>query len=129
MKLKIWGGMLLVIVGLMMGTMKADAATLVLTEGSSGKTFTVKVGDTVNLKLKSNPSTGYSWTNLTNTSVLKLIGKGDIPANGMPGAGGYQYWKYKAAKRGTGILRLVYERSWENEPPDHYFKATIKVKK
>lgn len=129
MRLKVW--IVSVIMGLCLLTVSlpANGATLVLNEWSNGKTFNIRVGDIVKLRLDSNPSTGYTWTNLSGTSTLKLTGKGIFPGNGMPGSGGYQYWNYKAVKPGTAVLRLVYERSWENEPPEKYFKATINVKK
>ena len=87
----------------------------VFTEAQNGTTVYLNLTNTITLKLKENPSTGYSWA-LTTTNGLK--GTGDFFVSSdttgrLSGAGGTHYWNMIAA--GTGVQKIsgVYQRSWE----------------
>ena len=74
---------------------------------------------TMTVMLKSNPSTGCSWT-LENSdpSVLKLESKtyeSSLPDGGMEivGAGGYDKYCFKAGSKGTTTLKFVYGQHWD----------------
>ena len=74
---------------------------------------------TMMVKLKSNPSTGCTWT-LENSdpSVLKLESKTyeSSLSNGemeIVGAGGYDKYCFKSASAGTTTLKFVYGQHWD----------------
>ena len=56
----------------------AASGPVKLTEADNGKTVTVKVGDTVQVILPGNPTTGYSWsTSLSDKDAAVLQQQGD----------------------------------------------------
>ncbi len=77
---------------------------------SNGKEFTIA--------LDSNPTTGYNWEVSYDDTLLYLVNdeyKQDEKASGLVGAGGTQYYGFKALKAGNTKITLVYKRSWETE--------------
>ena len=103
----------------------------IITESDNGKFIILKKGDTVYLKLKENPSTGYSW-NLTMSKGLKLKSDEYISSNPsnklIVGAGGVHLWEIKATARGKQQIEGIYKRSWEQETgAEQKFKLNIIV--
>ena len=105
-----------------------------LTDADSGKTVKVKVGDSVTISLKGNPTTGYSWR------TAKLDGQSieqsgdpkytvDTHQPGMTGVGGDRSCSsFKAAKAGKTQISLEYVRPWEkNTKPVNTFAVTVEV--
>jgi inhibitor of cysteine peptidase len=96
----------------------ARAATKVVTDADKGGTVTIKMGDVLEVRLSSNPSTGYAWyAEKQSTSLLKLTGQSQTQA-AQPGVGRpiVQIFDFAPTGKGTGVLLLHYVRSWE--PPD-----------
>lgn len=78
----------------------------------------LSVGQTQDLTLSENPSTGYSWA--IDTSASKGLGKvvavddaGHTPGAAMPGAPGTHRWTIRGLAHGTATLVLLYKRPWE----------------
>ncbi len=104
-----------------------------LTDADSGKTVKVKVGDSVTISLKGNPTTGYSWR------TAKLDGQSieqsgdpkytvDAHQSGMVGVGGKFVFSFKATKSGKTQISLEYVRPWEKgKKPVQTFAVTIEV--
>ncbi len=125
--------------------------------GSSGRTFIVKfhvrssgsklvvldetqreatvgVGTPVEIRLKGNATTGFSW------SVAKIEGDSvkqqgkiryvpDKAPKGMVGSGGTAIAKFKAVKAGKSIITLEYRRPWKkNKPAEKTYTAKVMVK-
>lgn len=78
------------------------------------------------IALDSNPSTGYTWEASYDKSMLGLEKEWYIPKFPMPGpslvpvpvvvgAGGTQYYQFKALKVGQTEITVTYKRSWETE--------------
>jgi inhibitor of cysteine peptidase len=72
------------------------------------------------IKLKSNPTTGYSWfLEPYNTSAIKLLKRQFIPAKQkLIGAGGFEQWTFQLHPSAfiapqSLIISLVYKRPWE----------------
>jgi inhibitor of cysteine peptidase len=91
----------------------------VVTENDSGKTISLKNGENFTLKLKENPTTGYSWQlNLSKSlSILsdeytqdKFPGEKEAPE----GRGGIHSWVIQATAPGSQQVNGVYRRAWEN---------------
>ncbi len=96
----------------------ASAATKVITDADKGSTVQLKTGDVLEVRLNSNPTTGYEWyVHPKSTPLLKPAGQSQTQAT-QPGVGRpiVQIFKFKAVAKGTGVLLLHYVRSWE--PPD-----------
>ncbi len=77
-----------------------------------------KVGDTISIQVRSNPTTGYTW-NLAepvDNEHLQLLGSTyqvDSHKPGMTGVGGTETWNFKAMKAGNANIQLNLARSWE----------------
>ena len=116
----------------------ADAApagkTVEMSKDDNGKSVTVRPGDTIRIKLKSNRTTGYSWAEVkdkTDAKVLKSEGgeyKVDEHPEGMVGVGGNEVWTFKALAAGTTEIVLEYARPWEKDKePAQTFKVSVVV--
>ena len=107
--------------------------TVEMTKDDNGKSVTVRPGDTVQIKLKSNRTTGYSWalTGKLDEKVLKSEGneyKVDEHPAGMVGVGGNDVWTFKALAAGRTEIVLGYARPWEKDKePAQAFKLTVVV--
>lgn len=93
------------------------AEPLRLTEADAGKSFALRVGDEVELRLGETASTGFVWTEQSNGSpALKTLAKeSDYPV-AMPGAPGAALFRYRAAAEGAAVLSLRLARGWEPAP-------------
>lgn len=87
----------------------------------SGRAVALAMGQRLEVRLPSNPSTGYSWSIVeTPSRVLKLEGPSTYQADsraeavGMVGAGGTEVWTFMAEGAGTQDLRFEYRRPWES---------------
>ena len=107
--------------------------TVEMTRDDDGKSVTVRPGDTIQIKLKSNRTTGYSWamTGKLDEKVLKSEGdeyKVDEHPAGMVGVGGSDVWTFKALAAGKTEIVLGYARPWEKDKePAQAFKLTVVV--
>jgi predicted secreted protein len=91
------------------------AARKVVTDADKGGDVQMKVGDVLEVRLNSNPSTGYMWyVHPKSTTLLRLNGQTQTEAT-EPGVGRpiVQVFTFEAKRRGDGILLLRYVRSWE----------------
>lgn len=118
-------------------TTTGDAAALTLTEGDNGKSFTVKVGDTISVVLAGNPTTGYEWESAMAEEITPLLtlkgGKAtytpDKVEAGVVGSGGQYTFVFTAAASGQVELKLKYWRSFEAQAePLQTFGVTVTVK-
>ena len=94
---------------------KGFAATKVVTDADKGSNVQIKVGDTLEVRLASNPSTGYMWyVHPKSTALLKLTGQTQTDA-ADPGVGRpiVQVFTFQPRRAGDVILLLRYARAWE----------------
>lgn len=97
------------------GTQTISAANKVITEADKGRELRLKAGDRIELRLKSNPSTGYAWyVQANSTPLLKLVHQTQSEAT-EPGTGRpvFQVFEFETRRGGEGTLHLHYVRSWE----------------
>ncbi len=92
--------------------------------------FTIAKGDTLKIKMASNPTTGFKWEQASKIKpkVVKFINseyKARDNKSGMIGVGGNEIWYYSAKKTGELYLHFTYKKGNEiaNEK---YFKITVK---
>lgn len=93
----------------------ASARTRILTDSDKGAKISLYDGDQVELRLTSNPSTGFQWSvHPDSTPLMKLDSQSNEPSK-EPGVGrpSVQIFRFEAVKRGNGVLLLHYVRSWE----------------
>lgn len=84
---------------------------------SSGIKNTFKVGDTFNVVLKGNPSTGFAWYyTIDNNDVIELSSNNNVPdKNNVAGSASTYSWSFKALK--TGQVKIIYRyyQGWLGE--------------
>ncbi|WP_048124017.1 protease inhibitor I42 family protein [Methanosarcina lacustris] len=92
----------------------------VITEANNSTTISLKKGETFYLRLKENPTTGYSWQ-LNLSQKVSLVSDKYYPPESkegekpIVGAGGVHLWEIKADSKGNQQVTAIYKRSWENE--------------
>lgn len=124
-RLKRWGRCALwlvfcVFLGLVCSSPKGLAATVRLTDADKGGAVHLKAGDTLELRLYSNPSTGFMWyLEKESTPLLKLTHQTQTePTQSGVGRPIFQVFLFEAKRPGEGVLRMHYVRSWEKPMPD-----------
>jgi inhibitor of cysteine peptidase len=95
--------------------------------------YIINKNEVLEIKLESNPTTGYSWKWMQNESnkILDSIDAIYVPtkvSNGVVGSGGTEIFKFKANKSGITSLKFEYCRSWEKHSAVKVKKFSIKVK-
>jgi len=110
----------------------AGDETYVLTAADAGLDLEVAVGDTIEVTLEGNPSTGYGWeVESVDAAVLEMVGEPEFvsaAAADLVGAAGTFTFTFTAAAGGKTDLVLVYRRPWEADAtPADGFGATITV--
>jgi len=79
----------------------------------------IGVNQEFTIALNSNPTTGYGWQESYDESFLELVEKSYHPgAEAEPevvGAGGTEYFQFKALQPGETELVMTYKRGWEEE--------------
>ena len=90
------------------------------------------VGDTLQLTLGSNASTGYQWAadaRIGDSSVLTQTGHRTVaPTNAKPGASGTEVWTFSALKPGTTTVATSYGQPWPGGATDAWtFTADVTV--
>ncbi|MCA0933631.1 protease inhibitor I42 family protein [Lutimonas saemankumensis] len=90
----------------------------------------VKQGETFEIKLKSNRTTGYSWfleRGLKNSILDSVSVQYVIPENAATGAGGTEIWSFRARSKGEARLLFIYKRAWEKEGDQMRKEIGVKV--
>ena len=78
-------------------------------------------GDKISVKLCSNPSTGFQWSEISenvNTEILSqtshdLLIQGDSGTPLPPGTPGFEIWTFTAQNTGQSQLYFEYSQNWE----------------
>jgi inhibitor of cysteine peptidase len=96
----------------------------------SGRAIKMKLGDTLEIVLDANPTTGYQWKALPwDTEVIEQIDKPVYKSRSKAiGSGGELTFYFKALSTGQTLLKFIYFRDFEKDvPPIKSFKVTIVV--
>jgi len=108
----------------------AFAATKVVTDADKGGQVRLKLGDKLELRLPSNPSTGYMWYVEKGSTPLLKLARQSQTEHTEPGVGRpvFQVFKFEPKRGGEGVLLLHYVRSWlPPTPEDEKFNVRIVV--
>jgi len=100
------------------------------------QTVNLGVGQSMDLTLDSNPTTGYRWflAQSPDPSVVLVETHAFLPdrdAQGRPGAGGREIFAIRGVSPGFTELVLEYHRPWERErgkPPAKVHRITVRVR-
>jgi inhibitor of cysteine peptidase len=122
---------LLVLVAIVSLPLSVLAADKVITGADKGGTIHLKPGEAFEVRLKSNPSTGYMWyLEKESTPLVKLVHQSQTePTEGGVGRPVFQVFKFEAKQRyGEGVLHMHYVRSWDPPTPeDEKFELHVVV--
>lgn len=100
------------------------------TQKDSGAIFNSSKGGTIEIALKGNPTTGYTWNIAEyDQKILKLEGSTFVRDFDLTGAGGMETFKFSVIGKGKTDLVIRYNRVWERDvKPIEIFKLTINSK-
>ena len=90
----------------------------------------MKPGDTLEIVLDANPTTGYQWKAMPwDTKVIEQVDKPVYKSRSEAiGSGGELTFYFKALSTGQTPLKFIYFRDFEKDvPPIKSFKVTIVV--
>lgn len=126
---------LALVLGLAACSPAGSAEEVLVEKDASGSEVTLSEGQTLAVKLESNPTTGYGWHIVTvDETVVQSQGdpeytQADTQGTPMVGVGGWEVLRFTALKSGTTTLKLGYSRSFEPDvAPIEEFTLTITVK-
>jgi inhibitor of cysteine peptidase len=92
-----------------------QGSTVELDQGDSQVEVPLEVGDQLDVRLESNPTTGYSWQLGPLPEGLELVSSEfEGPDSDAAGAGGVEVFVFEATASGGGVLRLDYVRTFED---------------
>jgi len=95
--------------------------------------ISVRVGTTFTIELASNATTGFAWQPIVDPAGILTEGEHQYlaPGTAVPGAGGWEWFRYTATAAGTATITLEYRRPWEpaSVPPaaTTTFAVTVKA--
>jgi inhibitor of cysteine peptidase len=91
------------------------ASVTKLAAKDAGSTVNVKVGNTLEIALEGNPTTGYTWEIAPESgTLLSQQGEAEFkPASSALGSGGIVTLRFKAVQPGKMKLKLIYHRTFE----------------
>ena len=99
-----------------------------------GSQVEIEWGKTIEVALRSNPTTGYRWERVdSDDGVLEQEGEAEFQQEAkdkqLVGAGGVEILRFKAKEAGQTTLELVYRRPWEeDEKPLETFSVQVTVR-
>lgn len=110
------------------------AGILELGPSDNGKTYTVRVGDTIQVSVPGNPTTGYGWAVSAPEGGETLLVQQEEPLyvpdktdEQVVGSGGVYIFTFKAGGIGQETLSLVYSRPWEGGQPAETYAVTVNI--
>ena len=111
------GILILVLVVVLLICLVTGCVGEVKTYTDSGQMISIGVDQQFVIALGSNPTTGYSWQASYDETMLELVEKtyepGEEAEEDLVGAGGIEYFRFKALEEGGTTITLTYEQPWE----------------
>ena len=99
----------------------------VKTYTDAGQTIDIGVNQEFVIALGANPTTGYDWEVSLDETILELVEMtykvAEEAEHEIVGAGGVDYFRFKALKAGETEITMVYKRSWEEPTPQDVTKV------
>jgi len=94
------------------------------------KTYTVKVGETFEIKMASNPTTGFKWeqTSKIKPRIIKEVDSkyiADDKSMSIVGKGGTQIFTFLAKKEGVLFIQYQYLKEGGKMDKEKYLKIEV----
>jgi inhibitor of cysteine peptidase len=102
---------------LLLALFVAQGKTLLLDDSDDNSHICLYVGDTLTIRLASNPTTGFSWGQPEVTHLQALSSDSEPGTSKRAGAPGFQTFSFKATEEGESTLTLNYFRPFEKATP------------
>ena len=116
------------------GDAEDELKSLSITDADNGKTVTITKGQSLLVKLKSNPTTGFNWLVASTDRSFGHAASARYVANsgGAVGSGGLQLFTWKTTSPlvtvGSHKVKLEYGRPWGTDlAPAKVFTFTVKI--
>jgi predicted secreted protein len=92
-------------------------------------TVDARVGETIDLALASNASTGFSWhcTWEPEAALVKIDWPVESNDSQLPGSGGTTHFAFRAAQPGTVVITVQYGRWWEGGERQEPQTVTVNI--
>lgn len=102
-----------------------------ITEDSNGSEIDMAAGETLEVRLQENRSTGFKWVlESAGEGICALVGDAFENGGAIPGQSGTHRWEFRAEQAGSGTITLSYRRPWEEkQTPDRSFTLRVRVNK
>lgn len=104
--------------------------TITVNEVQTGREVALRVGDTLQVALQGNPSTGYGWSvDSLDSGILAPAGEPEfVPVSGALGADAAMIYRFSAVGAGRARLTMSYARPFEpGVPPLKRFTVDVVV--
>jgi len=100
-----------------------------VTGADSGEEIEVAVDDRFEVRLESNPSTGYGWVIASQPDAIETVSNDfDEPDGELVGAAGTEIHVFRAAEPGAGVLRFEYVRRFDDPVvPERIVEFIVRV--
>ncbi len=102
-----------------------------ITVDGTGYQYTIdNEKNTIEIALRSNPTTGFIWSQSISGDCVKLTEDKYVPDEVDPdivGSGGVHHYEFTGVKEGKCVVTLVYSRQWENGETDKTYNITLNV--
>ena len=91
------------------------AGALRLDRSDDGHQVELHKGQSLEVNLEANPTTGYEWqVEDLDEQILRAVGEAEFkPQSNLIGAPGVQTLRFQAVGVGHTMLKLIYHRRWE----------------
>jgi len=106
-----------------------DRRVRTFTEQDNGSCVTLDIGESIELRLPENPTTGYRWHLADwDTSILEMThDEYDQADSSRAGARGEHHWEFAGRRKGEVSLELSQRRSWGSAAPSATFTMQVSV--
>jgi inhibitor of cysteine peptidase len=98
-------------------------------ESVNGQTIDLAIGQTIEIRLQENPTTGFRWQLMGgDRAVCAMTSDTFKPESGPPGRGGKHSWIFKAVRPGKCDIEFRYRRPWADpEQFERLFQIHVHV--
>jgi inhibitor of cysteine peptidase len=106
--------------------------TIRVNEENDQGSVALRIGDTLEVELAGNPTTGYQWEVVAGEGeMLKSMGEAEfIQGTQVVGAGGTFRFQFEAVLAGETNLKLEYKRPFEQDvAPLNTFSIQVKIER
>ena len=107
------------------------AGAVQLDIGDDGHQVELQKGQSLEVSLEANPTTGYTWeVEELDEQILRAVGEPEFkPQSDLMGAPGIQTLRFQAVGVGQTTLKLIYHRRWEKGvKPLQVYSAEVAVR-